>query len=58
MCDSEHMFSCPDPDMTPLHAMHQTEDMPLLGLPGLDDINNPYLTGSKLPIAAKKGMGY
>merc|ERR1712209_235104 len=36
MCDSEHMFSCPDPDMTPLHAMHQTEDtVPLLGLSSL-----------------------
>merc|ERR1711868_97102 len=51
MCDSEHMFSCPD-------IYHQEDDMPLFGVSNFEDINNPFLSGAKLPIAAKKGMGY
>merc|ERR1712227_711423 len=51
MCDSEHMFSCPD-------MYHQEDDMPLFGVSNFEDINNPFLSGAKLPIAAKKGMGY
>merc|ERR1711913_19944 len=53
MCDSEHMFSCPD-----MYSQHQEEDLPLFGLSDLENINNPFLSGAKLPIAAKKGMGY
>jgi len=57
MCDSEHMFSCPDINsFDPVYKERQDADM--FGLPGLEEINNPYLSGSKLPIAAKKGMGY
>ena len=32
--------------------------MPLFGMSNFEDINNPFLSGAKLPIAAKKGMGY
>ena len=38
---------CQDPGLFGLDAMNP-----------LEDISNPYLSGSKLPIAAKKGMGY
>jgi hypothetical protein len=53
MCDTEHMFSCSD-------EMMKQEDTGLsfLGLPGVDAIENPFLNGPKLPIAAKKGFGY
>merc|ERR1711976_197810 len=54
MCDTEHMFSCPDVN----NYQQQEVDMPFIELPGFDEVNNPFLTGSKLPIAAKKGMGY
>jgi len=54
MCDTEHMFSCPDVN----NYQQQEVDMPYIELPGFDEVNNPFLTGSKLPIAAKKGMGY
>jgi len=60
MCDSEHMFSCPD--VTSYDSMYKNQQDPgLFGLDtmnSLEDISNPYLSGSKLPIAAKKGMGY
>ena len=74
MCDSEHMFSCPDINsFDPVYKERQVtltmvvinttcvsraQDADMFGLPGLEEINNPYLSGSKLPIAAKKGMGY
>ena len=73
MCDSEHMFSCPEQSsLSDLYshqvrgtqpaarsnALWQEDDLPLFGLPDLQDINNPFLSGDKLPIAAKKGMGY
>jgi len=60
MCDSEHMFSCPD--VNSFDSMYKNQQDPgLFGLDAiapLEDISNPYLSGSKLPIAAKKGMGY
>merc|ERR1712010_354907 len=60
MCDSEHMFSCPD--VNSYDSMYKNQQDPgLFGLDtmnSLEDISNPYLSGSKLPIAAKKGMGY
>jgi len=53
MCDTEHMFSCPD------QIMKQEESgLSFLGLPGVEEIENPFLAGTKLPIAAKKGFGY
>merc|ERR1712045_569610 len=58
MCDSEHMFSCPDQSSLSDMYSRQEDDLPLFGLPDLQDINNPFLSGDKLPIAAKKGMGY
>jgi len=53
MCDTEHMFSCPDQMMK-----QQDPQFALLGLPGVEDVQNPFLAGTKLPIAAKKGIGY
>jgi len=60
MCDSEHMFSCPD--VNSFDSMYKNQqEAGLFGLDAmnsLEDISNPFLSGSKLPIAAKKGMGY
>merc|ERR1712154_677315 len=60
MCDSEHMFSCPD--VNSFDSMYTNQQDPgLFGLDAitpLEDVSNPYLSGSKLPIAAKKGMGH
>jgi len=53
MCDTEHMFSCPDEMMK-----QQEPDLSFFGLPGVEDIKNPFLAGTKLPIAAKKGLGF
>ena len=77
MCDSEHMFSCPqDNSFSQVYSQPQVPPPPpspaeisiitpmqdgglsLFGLSELDSINNPFLSGSKLPIAAKKGLGY
>ena len=80
MCDSEHMFTCPqDNSFSQVYSQAQvtphlhTSTLPaeinistpmqdgglsLFGLSELDSINNPFLSGSKLPIAAKKGLGY
>ena len=41
-----------------MYKEHQEDDISMLGLPDIEDINNPYLSGAKLPIAAKKGLGY
>jgi len=48
MCDTEHMFTCPD----------QAAAQP--GLFGLtaEEIKNPFLYGEKLASVGKKGMGY
>merc|ERR1712110_1356111 len=60
MCDSEHMFTCPqDNSFSQVYSQPQDgSPFPLFGLSELDGINNPFLSGSKLPIAAKKGLGY
>ena len=79
MCDSEHMFSCPqDNSFSQVYSQPQVPPPPpppppaeisiitpmqdgglsLFGLSELNSINNPFLSGSKLPIAAKKGLGY
>merc|ERR1711997_1070929 len=59
MCDSEHMFSCPeDNSFSQVYSQPQDGGLSLFGLSELDSINNPFLSGSKLPIAAKKGLGY
>merc|ERR1711874_193230 len=53
MCDTEHMFSCPEDMMK-----QQEPDLSFFGLPGVEEIKNPFLAGTKLPIAAKKGFGF
>merc|ERR1712141_303493 len=59
MCDSEHMFTCPeDNSFSQVYSQSQDGGLSLFGLSELDNINNPFLSGSKLPIAAKKGLGY
>merc|ERR1711971_815999 len=59
MCDSEHMFTCPeDSSFSQVYSQSQDGGLSLFGLSELDSINNPFLSGSKLPIAAKKGLGY
>merc|ERR1719507_685400 len=59
MCDSEHMFTCPeDNSFSQVYSQSQDGGLSLFGLSELDSINNPFLSGSKLPIAAKKGLGY
>jgi len=56
ICDTEHMFDCPDEN-----AHRGADDIATVNilandLPGLmADDNNPYLGGQKLPVAAKKG---
>merc|ERR1711936_1153674 len=59
MCDTEHMFSCPDPAMD---NVYKQQDEIGLVFPDLkrktEELTNPFLAGTKLPIAAKKGMGY
>jgi len=58
MCDTEHMFSCPDASLSNIYKKQQEPDLAYLGFPGIEDVQNPFLSGTKLPIAAKKGMGY
>merc|ERR1711874_850375 len=59
MCDSEHMFTCPqDNSFSQVYGDSQDGGFSLFGLPELTNIDNPFLSGSKLPIAAKKGLGY
>jgi len=57
MCDTEHMFSCPQNDMNIFNK--RADDLELPANPfGEDDLdlNNPFLAGQQLPIAAKKGV--
>eukprot|EP00092_Neocalanus_flemingeri_P041841 GFUD01045573.1.p1 GENE.GFUD01045573.1~~GFUD01045573.1.p1 ORF type:complete len:198 (+),score=57.72 GFUD01045573.1:132-725(+) len=59
MCDTEHMFSCPDATLSNIYKkQEQDADLSYLGFPDVEDVQNPFLSGTKLPIAAKKGMGY
>ncbi|XP_023326710.1 neuroendocrine protein 7B2 [Eurytemora carolleeae] len=61
MCDSEHMFSCPQQEMD-LYGMSKRQsdgiDLPKNPFEEEEESLNPFLTGPKLPIAAKKGMVY
>lgn len=52
MCDSEHMFDCPAPKESN-SELDLTENDFLIN--DLQQEENPYLQGVKLPIAAKKG---
>lgn len=65
ICDTEHMFNCPsqssngDADDGPSPAPSFKEAIRAANEEGfLEDMDNPYLTGEKLHVAAKKGLGY
>merc|ERR1712165_2356 len=58
MCDTEHMFSCPDATLSNIYEKQQEDEMAYFRFPGVEEINNPFLSGTKLPIAAKKGMDF
>lgn len=65
ICDTEHMFNCPsqssngDSDDGQASAPSFKEAIRAANEEGfLDDMDNPYLTGEKLHVAAKKGLGY
>ena len=58
MCDTEHMFSCPDSTLSNIYKKQQEDEMAYFRFPGVEEINNPFLAGTKLPIAAKKGMDF
>ena len=34
------------------------DELSLFGFPDIEDVQNPFLSGTKLPIAAKKGMNF
>jgi len=62
ICDTEHMFNCPDNGMTGGEADEDNEvdngpSQILSSLPA-SGFGNPYLSGQKLPVAAKKGMDF
>jgi len=58
MCDTEHMFTCPDQTLSNIYKKQQEDDMAYFRFPGVEDVSNPFLSGTKLPIAAKKGMDF
>ncbi|CAG9119615.1 unnamed protein product [Plutella xylostella] len=54
MCDGEHMFSCPpDGDLDLRFPEHHKS---LVAKKFGRDVENPFLAGERLPIAAKKGF--
>jgi len=63
ICDTEHMFNCPSQatngdaedrqSSSPIEAVRAANEEGFLA-----DMENPYLTGEKLHVAAKKGLGY
>ncbi|KPI96838.1 PREDICTED: neuroendocrine protein 7B2 [Papilio xuthus] len=55
MCDGEHMFSCP-PDAADIELRFPDHHKSLAAKKFNIDIDNPYLLGERLPIAAKKGF--
>lgn len=65
ICDTEHMFNCPsqssngDADDDQSSAPSFKEAIRAANEESfLADMENPYLTGEKLHVAAKKGLGY
>lgn len=65
ICDTEHMFNCPsqssngDADDGQSSAPSFKEAIRAANEESfLADMDNPYLTGEKLHVAAKKGLGY
>lgn len=63
ICDTEHMFNCPSQTSTGDDGQSSSpsfkEAIRAANEEGfLADMENPYLTGEKLHVAAKKGLGY
>ncbi|CAH0714182.1 unnamed protein product, partial [Brenthis ino] len=56
MCDGEHMFSCPPEGPSELEMRFPDHHKNLVAKKYKDDVENPYLLGERLPIAAKKGF--
>merc|ERR1711990_1057657 len=54
MCDTEHMFNCPDNRINNIFKKKEEPDLSYLEgigpFAGFPEIENPYLTGHKLPI--------
>ncbi|XP_041987815.1 neuroendocrine protein 7B2 [Aricia agestis] len=56
MCDGEHMFSCPPDSPSDLDLRFSDHHKNLVAKKYKPDVENPYLQGERLPIAAKKGF--
>ncbi|OWR47040.1 neuroendocrine protein 7b2 [Danaus plexippus plexippus] len=56
MCDGEHMFSCPPENPSDLDLRFPDHHKNLVAKKYKEDVENPYLQGERLPIAAKKGF--
>lgn len=62
ICDTEHMFNCPSQSSNADDSQSSPSFKEAIRAANeegfLDDMDNPYLTGEKLHVAAKKGLGY
>ncbi|XP_039751693.1 neuroendocrine protein 7B2 isoform X2 [Pararge aegeria] len=56
MCDGEHMFSCPPEQPSELDIRFPDHHKNLVAKKYMMDVENPFLLGERLPIAAKKGV--
>jgi len=62
ICDTEHMFNCPSQSSNADESQSSPSFKEAIRAANeegfLSDLDNPYLTGEKLHVAAKKGLGY
>jgi len=62
ICDTEHMFNCPSQSSSSDDSQSSPSFKEAIRAANeegfLSDLENPYLTGEKLHVAAKKGLGY
>jgi len=62
ICDTEHMFNCPSQSSNSDDSQSSPSFKEAIRAANeegfLSDLDNPYLTGEKLHVAAKKGLGY
>jgi len=62
ICDTEHMFNCPSQSSNADESQSSPSFKEAIRAANeegfLADMDNPYLTGEKLHVAAKKGLGY
>jgi len=62
ICDTEHMFNCPSQSSNAEESQSSPSFKEAIRAANeegfLADMDNPYLTGEKLHVAAKKGLGY